>query len=43
MLAALERFEIRGVPTTIAMHRAILSSDAFRRGDYDTRTIPGWT
>ncbi len=42
MLAALERFDIRGVPTTIAMHRAILSSDAFRRSDYDTRTIPGW-
>jgi acetyl-CoA carboxylase, biotin carboxylase subunit len=43
MVAALERFEIRGVPTTIAMHLAILSSTAFQRGDYDTRHIPGWT
>jgi acetyl-CoA carboxylase biotin carboxylase subunit len=43
MVAALERFEIRGVPTTIAMHLAILSSAAFQRGDYDTRHIPGWS
>jgi acetyl-CoA carboxylase biotin carboxylase subunit len=42
MTAALERFEIAGVPTTIAMHLAILQSDAFRRNDYDTRSIPGW-
>jgi acetyl-CoA carboxylase biotin carboxylase subunit len=42
MLAALDAFVVEGVPTTIAMHRAILSSDAFRTGAYDNRTIPGW-
>ncbi len=42
MLAALEAFRVEGVPTTIAMHRQILASDAFARGDYDTRHIPGW-
>ena len=31
-----------GVPTTIPMHVAILGSDAFRLGTYDTRAIPGW-
>jgi len=41
-IAALDAFEVRGVPTTIAMHRQILASDAFRRGAYDTRAIPGW-
>ena len=42
MLAALAAFRVEGVPTTIAMHRKILASDAFRTGAYDTRTIPGW-
>lgn len=42
MIAALEAFEVAGVPTTIPMHLAILRSDAFRRGAYDTRAIPGW-
>ena len=42
MLAALGAFRVEGVPTTIAMHRQILASDAFARGDYDTRHIPGW-
>jgi acetyl-CoA carboxylase biotin carboxylase subunit len=42
MIAALESFEIRGVPTTIPMHLAILRSDAFRTNRYDTRAIPGW-
>jgi len=42
MLAALAAFEVEGVPTTIPMHRAILASDAFRTGRYDTRSIPGW-
>ncbi|HEY3800950.1 MAG TPA: biotin carboxylase N-terminal domain-containing protein [Kofleriaceae bacterium] len=42
MLDALSAFQVEGVPTTIAMHRKILSSDAFARGDYDTRHIPGW-
>ena len=42
MLAALRAFRVEGVPTTIPMHVAILESDAFRSGNYDTRAIPGW-
>ena len=42
MVAALAAFRVEGVPTTIGMHRQILASDAFRSGNYDTRTIPGW-
>ncbi|CAN5783192.1 acetyl-CoA carboxylase biotin carboxylase subunit [soil metagenome] len=42
MVAALEAFTVGGVPTTIPMHLAILRSDAFRTGAYDTRHIPGW-
>jgi acetyl-CoA carboxylase biotin carboxylase subunit len=43
MIGALSAFTVEGVPTTIPMHIAILKSDAFRTGDYDTRTIPGWS
>ena len=42
MIAALGALVCEGVPTTIPMHLAILRSDAFRNGDYDTRSIPGW-
>jgi acetyl-CoA carboxylase biotin carboxylase subunit len=42
MLAALDGFVCEGVATTSAMHRAILRSDAFRSGAYDTGAIPGW-
>jgi acetyl-CoA carboxylase biotin carboxylase subunit len=42
MIAALMAFRVEGVPTTIPMHIKILQSDAFRTGNYDTRTIPGW-
>ena len=42
MIAALQAFVVEGVPTTIPMHVAILSSEAFRTGRYDTRSIPGW-
>jgi acetyl-CoA carboxylase biotin carboxylase subunit len=42
MIAALQAFTVEGVPTTIPMHVAILSSEAFRANRYDTRTIPGW-
>jgi acetyl-CoA carboxylase biotin carboxylase subunit len=42
MVQALSAFHVEGVPTTIPMHLAILQSDAFRTGRYDTRSIPGW-
>jgi len=42
MIAALEQLRCEGVPTTTPMHLAILRSPAFRAGDYDTRSIPGW-
>ncbi len=42
MVQALSAFTVAGVPTTIPMHLAILSSEAFRSGRYDTRAIPGW-
>jgi acetyl-CoA carboxylase biotin carboxylase subunit len=41
-IAALERFVCEGPATTVGMHLAILRSEAFRRGDYTTRAIPGW-
>lgn len=43
MISALMAFRVEGVPTTIPMHVAILQSDAFRTGAYDTRSIPGWS
>jgi acetyl-CoA carboxylase, biotin carboxylase subunit len=42
MVQALSSFDVEGVPTTIPMHLAILQSEAFRSGRYDTRAIPGW-
>lgn len=42
MIEALDGFEVAGVPTTIPMHLAILRSDAFVGGNYDTGAIPGW-
>jgi acetyl-CoA carboxylase, biotin carboxylase subunit len=42
MMAALRDLTCEGVPTTAAMHLAILGSAAFRSGRYDTRAIPGW-
>jgi acetyl-CoA carboxylase biotin carboxylase subunit len=42
MIRALSAFRVEGVATTIPMHLAILRSDAFRTGMYDTRAIPGW-
>jgi acetyl-CoA carboxylase biotin carboxylase subunit len=42
MIAALSAMEVAGVPTTISMHLAILGSEAFRDGRYDTGTIPGF-
>jgi acetyl-CoA carboxylase biotin carboxylase subunit len=42
MTAALSAARIEGVATTIPLHLAVLASDAFRAGDYDTGSIPGW-
>jgi len=33
---------IRGVSTTIPLHLAVLGSEEFTSGNYDTRSIPGW-
>jgi acetyl-CoA carboxylase, biotin carboxylase subunit len=41
-LSALRAFRVEGVPTTIPMHVKILESEAFKTGNYDTRSIPGW-
>jgi acetyl-CoA carboxylase biotin carboxylase subunit len=41
-IAALEAFVCEGPATTIPMHLAILRSEAFRKGEYTTRAIPGW-
>ncbi|MDF1800051.1 MAG: biotin carboxylase N-terminal domain-containing protein [Planctomycetota bacterium] len=40
--AGLAAAKIEGVPTTIPLHRAVLASEAFASGDYDTASIPGW-
>lgn len=42
MLEALAKFEVTGVPTTLEMHRTILSSSEFREHRYTTASIPGW-
>jgi biotin carboxylase len=42
MIDALDAFDVAGVATTIPMHLAILRSEAFVSGSYDTGSIPGW-
>lgn len=42
MRSALDSSRIEGVATTLTLHRAVLASQAFRRGEYDTSAIPGW-
>jgi len=42
MKRALADARIEGVSTTIPLHLAVLDSDEFRSGDYDTRRIPGF-
>ena len=42
MVRTLTAAKVQGVPTTIALHLAVLKSHEFRRGEYDTRSIPGW-
>jgi acetyl-CoA carboxylase biotin carboxylase subunit len=43
MLACLRAARVEGVATTIPLHLAVLDSAAFRAGEYDTASIPGWT
>ncbi len=42
MKQCLSNARVEGVPTTIALHLAVLDSAEFKRGEYDTRSIPGW-
>lgn len=42
MQRTLRATRIEGVATTLPLHLAVLASDEFRRGEYDTTTIPGW-
>jgi acetyl-CoA carboxylase biotin carboxylase subunit len=42
MRNALEAARVEGVATTVPLHLAVLASDAFRAGEYDTGSIPGW-
>jgi acetyl-CoA carboxylase biotin carboxylase subunit len=43
LIAALTAARVEGVRTTIPLHLAVLRSRAFRSGDYDTSSIPGWS
>ena len=43
MIAALSAAEIEGVATTVPLHLAVLASEGFRSGAYDTASIPGWS
>ena len=42
MVRSLSAAKVEGVHTTIPLHLAVLESEAFRSGDYDTQAIPGW-
>ena len=42
MKHTLSNARIEGVSTTIPLHLAVLDSERFRSGDYDTGSIPGW-
>jgi acetyl-CoA carboxylase biotin carboxylase subunit len=42
MLRALRSSRVEGVATTLPLHMAVLESEAFRRGEYDTSAIQGW-
>jgi acetyl-CoA carboxylase biotin carboxylase subunit len=43
MSRTLRATRIDGVATTIPLHLAVLDSPAFKKGQYDTRSIPGWS
>ncbi len=42
MLQALSQLHCEGITTNVSMHQAVLGSEAFVSGDYDTRKIPGF-
>jgi len=42
MQRALSKARVEGIRTTIPLHLAVLASEAFRSGAYDTQSIPGW-
>lgn len=43
MVKCLSAARIEGISTTIPLHLAVLGSDGFRSGEYDTASIPGWS
>ena len=43
MQNTLQAARIEGIKTTIPLHLAVLASPEFQSGQYDTRSIPGWT
>jgi acetyl-CoA carboxylase biotin carboxylase subunit len=43
LLASLKASKIEGVATTLPMHLEVLNSREFRKGEYDTSRIPGWS
>jgi acetyl-CoA carboxylase biotin carboxylase subunit len=42
LVRTLRDARIAGIATTIPLHLAVLESAEMRRGEYDTRAIPGW-
>jgi acetyl-CoA carboxylase biotin carboxylase subunit len=42
LVRALSAARIEGVATTLPLHLALLASEPFRAGRYDTSAIPGW-
>ena len=42
MVATLKATRIEGVSTTIPVHLAVLGSREFKKGEYDTASLPGW-
>jgi acetyl-CoA carboxylase biotin carboxylase subunit len=42
MRRALAASRVEGVKTTIPLHLAVLASEEFQSGNYDTLSIPGW-
>jgi acetyl-CoA carboxylase biotin carboxylase subunit len=43
MRRALDGLRIEGVTSTTPLHQAVLTSDEFQSGTYNTGSLPGWT